>query len=187
MHPTAEALVAAKPRRLRRDEYERLVALGFFQRERIELLHGTLVQMSPIGPPHRTVVNRLNQLLLPRLMGRAEVFIQQPFAAWDDSEPEPDVTIVPLDDYGARHPDRAFLIIEVSDSSLIYDRESKGPLYAASNVDEYWIVNLVERCVEVHAEPDDGRYQRTARLRAGATIAPRAFPEIVVNVADLLP
>ena len=183
----ADHLIRATPRRLSRAEYDRLIALGFFQRERLELMHGILVEMSPVGPPHRTVVDRLNELLLPRLLGRAKVSIQQPIAAWDDSEPEPDVSVLPIGDYSALHPNCALLVIEVADSSLEYDRHTKGPLYAASSVNEYWIVNLVERIVEVYSDPAQGRYQTSARFKPGATIAPRDFPEVTIDVSSLLP
>ncbi len=174
-------------RRFTRSEYDRLIALGFFHQERIELLHGTIVRMSAVGPPHRDVVDRLNELLLPPLIGRARVSIKQPFAAWDDSEPEPDVSVVPLGDYSVDHPQRAYLIIEVADSSREQDREIKARLYAASAVPEYWIVNLLQRVVEIHTEPIEGAYGNVRRAKAGETIAPGAFPDVAINVADLLP
>jgi Uma2 family endonuclease len=174
-------------RRFTRTEYDRLIALGFFRRERIELIHGTIVKMSPIGPPHRVVVDRLTRHLVPRLIDRALVSIQQPFAAWDESEPEPDVSVVPLGDYSVDHPGQALLIIEVADSSLDEDRETKAPLYAASGVPEYWIVNLVEKVVEIYTDPADGRYRNSRRARSRETVAPGAFPDVVMSVADLLP
>ena len=91
-------------RPLRREEYDRLVALGAFANERIELLEGQLVQMSPIGPPHSSAVQKLVELLLPALLGRASVFVQSPFGALDSSEPEPDVAVVPFGDYHLEHP-----------------------------------------------------------------------------------
>lgn len=175
------------PRRFTRAEYDRLVSLGFFRHERIELLHGTIVRMSPIGPPHRAVVDRLTRLLVPRLLDRALVCIQQPLCAWDESEPEPDVSVVPLGDYSVDHPERAYLVIEVADSSLDEDRATKAPLYAASAVPEYWIVNLVERVVEIHTEPDGALYRNIRRVRARETIAPSAFPDVQMLVSDLLP
>ena len=164
-----------------------MIALGFFQGERLELIHGTLLRMPPIGPPHATVVSRLNRLLLVPLIDLAEVRIQQPIWAHDDSEPEPDVALVPLGDYSARHPDRAFLVIEVADSSLVFDRDTKAPLYAASNVQEYWIVDLVGRAIEVCTEPKAGRFTHVRRVDSGGRVSPGAFPEIVLEVADVLP
>jgi len=92
---------------LRRTEYEALVALGAFRDEHIELLDGALVPMSPIGPPHSSAVQRLMELLLPALLGRATVRAQSPFAAHELSEPEPDIAVVLRDDYGSAHPDQA--------------------------------------------------------------------------------
>src|SRR5690348_4349224 len=132
-------------RPLRRVEYDRLVALGTFDRERIELIGGALRRMSPIGPPHASTVDDLNRLLVLALVGRAIVRVQGSFAADELSEPEPDLCILPLGDYRSAHPSEAHLIIEVSDSSLAYDRGEKAQLYAACGVPEYWVVNLVDR------------------------------------------
>jgi Uma2 family endonuclease len=164
-----------------------MIALGFFQGERLELIHGTLLRMPPIGPPHATAVSRLNRLLLVPLIERAEVRIQQPIWAHDDSEPEPDLALVPLGDYSAKHPDRAFLVIEVADSSLAFDRETKAPLYAASNVAEYWVVDLVGRAIEVYTEPKAGRFAQVRRVDSGGRVSPGAFPEVVLEVAGVLP
>ncbi|HEY6726730.1 MAG TPA: Uma2 family endonuclease, partial [Polyangiaceae bacterium] len=116
-------------RPLRRQEYDQLVALGAFVDERIELLEGQLVPMSPIGPPHSSAVQTLTELLLPALLGRARVFSQSPFAALDSSEPDPDVAIVPLGDYHHEHASEAYLIIEVAQSSLARDRGQKQRIY----------------------------------------------------------
>lgn len=175
-------------RRFTRAEFDRLVALGFFHEdERVELVHGILVRMTPPGPPHRSVVDRLTEMLVPRLLDRARVCIQQPFVAHDESEPEPDVSVVPMGDYSVDHPDIAFLVIEVADSSLRYDRETKAPLYAASKVAEYWIVNLSERVVEVHSDPAAGRYARVVRATPDDTLRVTAFPDIEIQVSALLP
>ena len=182
-----EYILPASPRRFTRAEYHQLIEFGLFARERLELVHGILLQMSPIGIAHRRVVSRLNKLLLPRLLGRAEVFIQQPYAAADDSEPEPDLAVVAPGEYASGHPSRAFLLIEVADTSLEYDRATKAPLYAASFVDEYWIVNLAERVVEVYREPANGKYGKLAYHRAGDVLSPAPFPDVAVSVAELIP
>src|SRR5450631_1217800 len=99
-------------RPLRRVEYDQLVALGAFQDERIELLDGALVAMSPIGAPHSSAVQKLTRLLVLALVGCAEVRPQLPFAALEFSEPEPDLAVVPLGDYDTEHPAQAHLVIE---------------------------------------------------------------------------
>ena len=173
-------------RPLRRVEYDKLVQLGVFEGERIELLEGRLVHMSPIGAPHSSTIDKLNRLFAP-LFARALVRIQNPFAATEDSEPEPDVALMPLGNYEVDHPDRAELLIEVADSSLAYDRGPKLSVYAQSGVPEYWIVNLVDRCIEVHRRPASGRYWQVTSHDERAVISPERFPDFEVRVADVLP
>ncbi len=160
--------------------------LEFFRGERVELVQGIVVRMSPIGPAHASVLRRLEELLILRLVGRATISTQQPFLAADDSEPQPDIAVVPVGRYADRHPDRAFFIIEVADSSLEYDRQTKGALYAASGVDEYWIVDVAGRAVEVYTAPENGRYAETRRLVSGDHVAPASFPDVEIDVADLV-
>jgi Uma2 family endonuclease len=181
------ATVPLQPfRPLRRVEYDKLIELGAFHDEHIELLEGLLVPMSPIGPPHSSTVQRLTELLILALAGRATVRSQAPFAALEFSEPEPDVALVPLGRYDTAHPDRAYLIIEVAESSLATDRGVKQRLYAACNVPEYWIVNLVEKQIEVYSEPLDGAYKQQHRYDTSQSVAPARFPELVLRVADVL-
>ena len=174
-------------RRFTRVEYERMGTAGLFEDERVELIRGVIIQMNARGPTHDGVIARLNKLLVPALGDRATVRIQSAFAASRDSQPEPDVAVVPVraDDLEA-HPTEAFLIIEVADSSLLYDRSTKAELYAESGVPEYWIVDLVHGLVEVHTEIVDGRYTRLTPHRPGDTIQPRAFEDLSVPVASLV-
>jgi len=144
------AAVAETVRRLRRVEYDKLVALGVFAGGRIELIDGALLQMSPMGPRHRAPVDRLTELLVLAFVGRARGRVQGSFAVGEFSEPEPDVCVLPLGDYDAEHPRHAHLVSEVAESSLSYDRARKARLYAEAEVPEYWIVNLLEHTVEVH-------------------------------------
>ena len=173
-------------RPLRRAEYDKLVELGVFEDERIELLEGQLVQMSPIGPPHSSTVQKLNELLLPALLGRASVFVQAPFAALDSSEPEPDLAITPTGDYQFQHPSEAYLIIEVAQSSLRLDRGQKQRIYAQAGVPEYWIVNVPERCIEVYTDPAGESYASCQIVAYEGSVAPRAFPDVVVEVRQIL-
>lgn len=186
MHSTDYALHAT-PHRLSRCEYRQLVDLNFFQRKRIELIHGILVDMSPTGLSHRIVIDRLMRLLVRVLANRADVSVQQPYRAAGESEPVPDVSISPLGETNAGHPARAHLIIEVADSSLEYDQTTKSRLYASSSVEEYWVVNLVQRVIEIHTEPAEGRYGICMRAKSSAAVAPRAFPDVILAVDDLLP
>ncbi len=173
-------------RPLRRQEYDQLVALGAFVDERIELLEGQLVPMSPIGPPHSSAVQTLTELLLPALLGRARVFSQSPFAALDSSEPDPDVAIVPLGDYHHEHASEAYLIIEVAQSSLARDRGQKQRIYARAGVPEYWIVDVEGRAIEVHREPGYEGYAVREVVGYEGSLAPHAFPDVVVEVRRIL-
>jgi Uma2 family endonuclease len=160
-----------------------MVDLGFFRDQRIELIHGIPVWMPPIGSLHSEIVTRLTRLFIRGLGERAVVRPQLPFVAHDDSEPEPDLAIVSPRSYATGHPDAAFLLIEVADTSLTYDRETKAPLYAASGVPQLWIVDVEARVIEVYTEPTDGAYTSVARKTESAS--PAAFPDIVVAVAEL--
>src|SRR6187549_3063391 len=171
-------------RPLRRVEYDQLVALGAFQDERIELLEGALVAMSPIGAPHNATVQRLNRLLVLALEGRAAVRCQSSFAALEFSEPEPDFAIVPAADYDLDHPSVAHLIIEVAESSLAKDRGKKPRLYASCAIPEYWVVNLPERCIEVYTRPTPGAYGSVERYERGQSIRLVAFPDVAFAVAE---
>ncbi len=173
-------------RPLRRVEYEQLASLGAFQDERVELIEGALLTMSPIGPPHDFAVQRLTRLLVLALEGRAAVRCQSSFAAHEFSEPQPDFTVVPLADYGTEHPSEASLIIEVAESSLAMDRGKKLRLYAACDVPEYWVVNLPERRIEVYTSPSPGAYGQVERYEPGQSICPRAFRDVAIAVSDVL-
>ncbi len=181
--PSSDVLPSVRP--LRRVEYDQLVELGAFQDERIELLDGVLVPMSPIGGPHSGTVGRLTELLVLAFVGNARVFCQSPFAAGDLSEPEPDLSVTPIPEDDV-HPERAHLIIEVAESSLRIDRGRKARLYAECRVPEYWVVNLVDRHVEVYTEPVSGVYQRVTVYEKGSHIQLIEFPELRFAVDDFL-
>jgi len=173
-------------RPLKRSEYERLIELGAFVGERLELIRGALVAKMPMETPHIVALRRVHKQLLLQLVDRAEVQCQIPIVAPDESEPEPDVSVLPPDDrVGAAAV--VWLVVEVADSSLRYDRKVKGPLYAEAGIPEYWIVNVVEGVVEVHTEPLDGVYQKVEMIgREGRAVFGR-FPDVSIAVADLLP
>lgn len=172
-------------RPLKRSEYDRLVAMGAFEGERVELLYGTLVAMSPQDPAHTSPIGRLNMVLAPALAGRAIVRVQCPLVACDESEPEPDVAVVPLGDYRSAHPSVADLVIEVALSSLKKDRLVKAPLYARSGFLEYWLVDVGATCIEVYRRPSSDGYQDHISVGLGDKVAIEAFPDVVVGVADV--
>lgn len=176
-----------RARALRRSEYERLVEEGCFSNERIELLEGVLVEMSPQGPAHADVVSRLTMILARAIGDRAVLRAQSPLAVSDDSEPEPDLALVPPGDYRRAHPEHAWLAIEVAGASLKKDLGVKAALYARSKVDEYWVVNLEAGTVLVHAESDGQRYGRISTARQGDVLRLGALPDLALRVADFLP
>lgn len=174
-------------RRLSRKEYDKLVEQGVFANERVELVFGMVVAMSPIDPSHVQSTARLHKMLTIALGDRAQVICQAPIAATDDSEPEPDVYVTPIGDYWHEHASRAHLVIEVANTSLAYDRGEKVLLYGISQVDEYWVVDLVHGLVEVRRYRADGAWRSISTFRRGDTIQVLAFPDVTVHVSDILP
>jgi Uma2 family endonuclease len=163
---------------LRRVEYDVLVEQGALDDARVELLLGSLVEVTPQGPLHADIVRRLHERFAGRLPATVHLRIQSPLAVSDDSEPEPDVAIVPAGDYTAAHPQQALLVVEVAQTSVQKDRGIKAALYATAGIPEFWLVNLVDRVVEVHRQPREGRYDLVVRVTAGQPLAPVAFPDI---------
>jgi len=157
--------------------------------DRVELIRGEILEMSPIGRRHYAFVNNLNQLLVVRLAGRAIVAVQGPIALADDTEPEPDLAIircrpVPYKEREAFAED-ALLLIEVADSSLAYDRSTKLRLYAAAGIPEYWVVNVVAESVEVYRTPDASGYRDVSRVAGVGTVALQAFPDVTLTLAEI--
>jgi Uma2 family endonuclease len=178
--------VAYQQALLTRTEYEGLVRRGVLDDARVELLYGRLVSMSPQGAPHTFSVSQLMTLLVRALGDQARVRVQAPFVAPDESEPQPDLAVVPPGHYLDGHPRTAYLVVEVSESSLARDR-SKARLYAAAGVDEYWIVNLTDGVLEVYREPGSEGYGQVTRYARGSEVRPVRFPALAVKTADVLP
>ena len=176
------------PERLRplmRAEYARLVDLGMFEDERIELLRGALVTMSPPGAPHAHGTSWLADCL-PRSLGtRALVRCQCPLAVSDDSQPQPDLAVVRRASYRDAHPTWAHLVVEVADSSLRKDRGVKRDLYAEAGIPEYWILNVQAQVVEVDRGPKDGTYTERHEVGIDGRLQLLEFPDVELAVADL--
>jgi Uma2 family endonuclease len=187
--PDASELLAAVNmplRRMKRSEFDLLVAQGCFDDERVELLFGLVVPLAPIKPPHAEATMRLFKFLYDHIRpDRANIRAQVPFAALDDSEPQPDVFVCPPGDYSKAHPERALLVVEIAYASISRDRV-KRKIYARADVDEYWIVNLNDDCVESYADPHEGQWASVAIHRRGETLRPRQFPDVAIAVDDLL-
>ncbi len=175
-------------RRLSRREYHQMYRAGLFEDERVELLYGQLVVMSPIDPSHEESIWTLAEALRSQLGVRAKVRTNQGFAASDDSEPLPDVLVAPHEAYWDEHPQRAFLVVEVSRTSLRKDRDVKARLYAQGAVAEYWIVDIDGRCVHVFRDADPRGSWRSHRIAPrGETVSLAAFPDVTIAVDDILP
>lgn len=177
--------------RLSRDRYHQMIESGIFgEDERIELIEGGLVTISPIGAEHSGIVDQLSEILVDQLARRAVVKVQGPIQLDDHSEPEPDVVLSkPRRDYYKRslpQPADVLLVIEVADSSLAYDRTVKMPLYAQAGITEAWIINLIDRWIEVYRDPSPAGYTTMLKILPGRAIAPQAFADVIVVVDDLL-
>ncbi len=192
MHPSdvlASGMVV--PRRFRLGEYHRLIDVGVLgEDERVELLEGVIVEMTPQGRPHALVISRLNHVLARTLGGAYRVRPQLPLSLGDDSEPEPDLAVVTLQEEEAAevHPRTALLVVEVAgEDSLRKDRVLKGRIYAQAQVPEYWLVDVEHHTVEVYTEPEAqaGRYRGLRTLGVGEVLRASGLPEVSLPVADL--
>jgi Uma2 family endonuclease len=177
--------------RFTRDEYYRMAEAGLFEDERVELLNGEIITMSPKLTPHAYTVNSLMYVLITTLSSKTLVRVQDPIVLNTWSEPEPDIAVCQLesDRYKNAHPraNQVFLVVEVAESSLTYDRTRKAPAYAASAIPEYWIVNLIDRQVEVFTDPEPTRqrYRQQRLAFAGDVLALPGGDTI--KVSDFLP
>jgi hypothetical protein len=178
-------------RRFTIDEYHRMGEAGVLSEDdRVELLDGEIVQMSPIGSPHAGCVDRLNALFTRRFGDRAIVRVQNPIILDRRSEPQPDVALLaPRPDfYSAAHPRPrdVLLAVEVMDTSRGYDRTLKLPLYARAELREVWLVDLTAQALEVYRGPALRGYRQQQRLVPGRALAPLAFPRLRFRVREIL-
>jgi Uma2 family endonuclease len=168
-----------------------MAAAGILNEDsRVELIRGQIIDMAPIGAPHLNMVNRLTRLL-PIIVGdRGIISVQNPVRLDDGSEPQPDVAVLQLrpEEYENSVPRATdvLLVIEVVESSLTDDRDVKAPLYAASGIPEYWIVNIVDLIVEVYRQPENGSYSETRRVSADDMLDVLMVPGNAVPATQLL-
>jgi len=172
-------------------EYYGLLERGVLtEDDHVELLEGVIVAREPQGSTHAAVVWRIQHFLEHALGERAMVRVQLDYIAGRRSAPEPDVVVVPMvpDDYAGEHPSRAHVVFEVSDSSLLQDRLTKGSIYAKNGVPQYVVVNLRDRVLENHTRPSAPRrrYLERTVLRRGEGLELVAFPDVQIAVDELL-
>jgi len=172
------------------EEYYRMAETGVLGRDdRVELIDGEIVVMTPIGSAHAACVVGLTEFFAPRLGKRAHVRIQLPLRLNDLSEPEPDVALVRWSPtrYAAAHPGpaEALLVVEVADSSLDYDRTTKLGMYAGAGIPEYWVVSLPDRRLELYGSPAPDGYREVRHAGAGEQVAALALPDLLLDVSDI--
>jgi len=173
-----------------RKEYERMGEVGTIgPEERTELIDGVIYRMAPLRSQGASTIHIARDVLAQAFGAGTYVRIQAPIVLGDFSEPEPDLAVVEgaVRDHLDYHPTTALLVVEVSDTTVAFDRRVKGRLYAAAGLPEYWILNLQRNQLEVHRDPSPTGYQSVTILKRRDTVCPLARPDASISVADLLP
>jgi Uma2 family endonuclease len=173
------------------DEYYRMAEAGILKpNDRVELIRGEVIEMSPNGRKHAACVDRAAELFFVSMRGRAIVRVQGPDRLDQYNEPQPDISILkPKADYyrsGHPGPDDIYLVIEVSDTTLEYDREVKLAMYAISGIREFWMEDLQGDVLLVHRDASDDHYKTCLVFKRGESVSPLAFPDVALRVDDLL-
>ncbi len=171
-------------------QYHLMHEAGVFQEgDRYELINGEITKMSPIGRKHAVCVTRLQELFISRLLGKVQVWSQNPILLDNGSEPQPDLAILKRreDFYADRlpTPDDILLIIEVADSSIDYDRDIKAPLYAAAGIPEMWLFDVNKKAIEGYSQPSANGYKLIRRYDENDTLSMLAFPDVTFNWNEL--
>ncbi len=173
------------------EEYHKMAQAGILtEDERVELIEGEILEMSPIGRRHAAHVKRLNKLFNQRLGDRVLVGVQDPVILSDLCEPEPDLSLLqPRPDFyeaGHPQPQDVFLLVEVADSTVETDQYVKVPTYAKSDIVEVWLVNITQQCLEVYRQPSRDGYQNEQKYQRGQTVSMQAFPDVTITVNEVL-
>jgi Uma2 family endonuclease len=173
------------------DDYYRMAEAGLFSEgDRVELIEGEVIEMSPIGSHHAGCLTRSSAVLNRRFGHLAIVSVQNPIRLGEFSEPQPDLALLtPRKDYYSNsHPTAAdvLVVIEVADTSADYDRNVKLPLYARAGIPEAWLVVLPKDLIEVHSQPKNGKYQKVQRLKRGKTLTSPTVSGLSLTVDEIL-
>ena len=173
------------------DQYYRLVEVGVLKPDdRVELIEGEIIRMPPIGSPHAAHVAKTYRVLSEFFSHRAILWIQNPVRLNDYSEPVPDAAVLkPREDfYAAQHPtpEDVLLIVEVSDSTILTDRNVKVPLYARAGIPEVWLVNLPKQVIEVYSEPAEGKYQKAVTFIPGEVLTSPTVASLSLRVEEII-
>jgi Uma2 family endonuclease len=172
-------------------DYYRMAEAGLFSEgQHVELIEGEVIEMSPIGSIHQGCTDELSSLIRDKIRRAAIVRVQGPIHINDYSEPQPDIALLkPRRDYYRRShpkPEDVLLIIEIADTSVLYDRNVKLPLYASAGIPEAWLIVLPKDFIEVHSEPKNGKYQKVQRLRRGKVLKSPTVPGRSLKVDEIL-
>lgn len=177
-------------RRFTVHDYHRMGEAGILHEDdRVELIEGEIVEMAAIGTRHFACVNGLTRLLVSSVGDAAIVSVQNPVRLSESNEPQPDLAVIRVRDYreSLPMPEDVLLLIEVSDTTLAYDRNVKLPLYARAGIREVWIVDLTGEIIERHTDPSADGYRSLKQARRGETIESKALPELAFSVDAVLP
>jgi len=182
-----------EPRRLRFtvDEYYKMIELGMLKDyEKAEIIEGELISQMLIGEKHSAVVEKLSETLRDKLGKSVSLRNQQPIKFSDYNEPQPDLAVLQRRDdfyfYEKPVPKDVLVLIEISDATLKYDRNTKLLLYAEAEIPEAWIVNLPNNIVEIHQKPSNGIYQLTKIFKRGETVESEMLPNLRLKVDAIL-
>jgi Uma2 family endonuclease len=170
-------------------DYHRMGEAGILHEDdRVELIEGEIVEMAAIGTRHFSCVNRLNRMLVMGVGDAAVVSVQNPVRLNEHTEPQPDITVIRPRDYteSLPVPEDVLLLVEVSDTTLAYDRNVKLPLYARASIGEVWIVNLPARIIERYTDPSGAGYRRVDHERGEQKLQPNALPGLTPTVDEIL-
>lgn len=172
-------------------EYHQMIEAGVLKEDdRIELLNGEIIEMSPIGPLHASSVKRLIAVLSARIKKWAILDVQDPIHLSEYSEPQPDLVLLKprADFYATSHPtpEEVLIVIEVSDSTVEKDRRTKIPAYALAGIPEAWLIDLVEDRIEVHSKPYNGVFQEVRIIQRGQKVISNALPQLKLKADEIL-
>ena len=181
---SAHPLVGVRRRRFTVEDYHRMGEAGILtEDDRVELIEGTIVELSPIRDPHARAVNHLTEFLVVRLAGGdVTVSVQNPIRLSGDTEPQPDLAVLRGRDRGLAEAADVLLVIEVADTSRRYDRNVKLPLYAAAGIPEAWLVDLGADTVERYSQPAQGQYRTKQTFERGQTVVAGAVTGLSLDV-----
>ncbi len=181
--------VLPRPHLWTKKQYHKMAKMGWFEGQRVELIEGEIIEMTAMNTPHWTAILLADEALRRAFGEGYLIAVQLPFDAGDNSEPEPDVAVIKgaPRDFAGGLPKSPLLVVEVSDTTLAFDRTRKAAMYARAGIEEYCIVNLKKRQLEVHRAPSDNGYADIKIVKSKELVSPVAAPQASVKVADLLP